>query len=107
MRKSNGPRTEPCGTPESIGKFSVDDPLRSTRCLLLLKYLSKNVMTLPVAFCLTLEIKPCPTLADALDISRKTRSHCKRISVFKEPINFIKKSDQLVYCRITSSEVKK
>ena len=43
MRKSNGPRTDPCGTPQVILLMLDDTPLTNTYCLLLDKYDSNHL----------------------------------------------------------------
>ena len=37
-KKSNGPRTEPCGNPNFITSFVELNPLMETNCLLLVRY---------------------------------------------------------------------
>ena len=67
------PRTDPCGTPELTREWSANEPLRTTRCFLFLKYLSNNLNKMPdTPFCLSLKTRlSCHTLSKDLEISKK------------------------------------
>ena len=47
IKNSNGPRTDPWGTPDSIGRKSEHDPFITTLCRLSFKYPLRNISALP------------------------------------------------------------
>ena len=74
MRKNNGPRTEPCGTP-AVTDFQAEDwPSRTTHWHLLFNndlIILKRLPSIPLL--LSLKRRPsCQTLSNALNRSRKT-----------------------------------
>ena len=74
MRKNNGPRTEPCGTP-AVTDFQAEDWVsRTTRWHLLFKSDLISLKRLPsIPVLLSLQRRPSwQTLSNALDRSRKT-----------------------------------
>ena len=69
MRKNNGPRTEPCGTPVVTLAQEETYPFNTT----LYFQLSKKYPAKALPFCSNLNLTPWrQTLSKAFDISRKT-----------------------------------
>ena len=83
-KKSIGPRTEPCGTPDVTSVMSDRAPLTETRCL---RFDRKDVIQL----CVLLPVIPyevsldrrrlCGTLSKALAKSRRIATVCVLLSI--------------------------
>ena len=73
IRKKNGPKIEPCGTPVSTDDHQLEHrPLSTTRWNLLLKKLSRLRIFPEIPICSSLNSNPsCYTLSKALEISKK------------------------------------
>ena len=77
-KKSIGPRTEPCGTPDVTSVVSDRAPLTETRCL---RFDRKDVIQLCVLPVIPYEVsldrrRLCETLSKALAKSRRIASVC-------------------------------
>ena len=73
IRKSNGPKIEPCGTPASTDDQFEHWPLRTTLWNQLFRKLLRRFKRFPdILIRSSLNSKPsCHTLSNALDISKK------------------------------------
>ena len=83
-KKSIGPRTEPCGTPDVTSVMSDRAPLTETRCL---RFDRKDVIQLCVLPVIPYEVnldrrRLCGTLSKALAKSRRIASICVLLSNF-------------------------
>ena len=81
-KKSIGPRTEPCGTPDVTSVVSDRAPLTETRCL---RFDRKDVIQLCVLPVIPYEVsldrrRLCGTLSKALAKSRRIASVCVLLS---------------------------
>ena len=81
-KKSIGPRTEPCGTPDVTSVVSDRTPLNETRCL---RFDRKDVIQLCVLPVIPYEVsldrrRLCGTLSKALAKSRRIASVCVLLS---------------------------
>ena len=81
-KKSIGPRTEPCGTPDVTSVMSDRAPLTETRCL---RFDRKDVIQLCVLPVIPYEVnldrrRLCGTLSKALAKSRRIASICVLLS---------------------------
>ena len=81
-KKSIGPRTEPCGTPDVTSVMSDRDPLTDTRCL---RFDRKDVIKLCVLLVIPYEVsldrrRLCGTLSKGLVKSRRIASICVLLS---------------------------
>ena len=81
-KKSIGPRTEPCGTPDVASVMSDRAPLTETRCL---RFDRKDMIQLCVLPVIPYEVSldrrcSCGTLSKALAKSRRIASICVLLS---------------------------